>query len=141
MLSLQFYLCCDGGNLYKLLHIAIGGVCLLCVLVTIVISERELIQFVTTRLWGRKIGKTNWQILCLGSYVGVVNLYKTRGMYLSIPRDIRDASRWLQWESSQFIHVPVNLSWEFQYSMVLVHEFIHVINISEHVTGYMYEKS
>lgn len=55
----EYYLCCDGGNLYKLLHIAIGGVCLLCVLVTIVIRERELVQFVTTRLWGRKIGKTN----------------------------------------------------------------------------------
>lgn len=55
----EYQLCCDSGNLYKLLHIAIGGVCLLCVLVTIVISERELVKFVTTRLWGHKTGKTN----------------------------------------------------------------------------------
>lgn len=129
MLSLQYHLCCDSGNLYKLLHIAIGGVCLLCVLVTIVISEKELVQFVTTRLWGRKIGKTNWQILCLDSYVGVVNLYKTRGKYLPIPQDIRDASRWLyQWGSSQFIHV--NLSWEFQYSVLYMKYMYMNLNTS-----------
>ncbi|XP_078310387.1 man(5)GlcNAc(2)-PP-dolichol translocation protein RFT1-like isoform X3 [Crassostrea virginica] len=55
----EYNLCCKSGNLYNLLHIVIGGVCLLAVLVTIVISERDLVHFVTTQLWGRKIGKTN----------------------------------------------------------------------------------
>ena len=60
-LLFQYNLCCKSGILYNLLHIVIGGVCLLAVLVTIVISERDLVHFVTTQLWGRKIGKTNWE--------------------------------------------------------------------------------
>lgn len=53
----------------------------------------------------RKDKLTNFMFRFL--YVGVVNLYKTRGkyMYLPIPQDIRDASHWLyQWGSSQLIH-------------------------------------
>ncbi|XP_062578377.1 protein RFT1 homolog isoform X3 [Saccostrea cucullata] len=55
----ESYFCCGYGNLFRLLHIIIGGLCLLCVLVTIAISEKQLVQFVTTQLWGRKIGKTD----------------------------------------------------------------------------------
>ncbi|XP_048747801.2 protein RFT1 homolog isoform X2 [Ostrea edulis] len=54
----EVYFCCGYGNLYRLAHISVGGLCLLCVLVTIAFSERELIHFVRTQLWGRKIGKT-----------------------------------------------------------------------------------
>ncbi|XP_062589695.1 protein RFT1 homolog [Saccostrea cucullata] len=55
----ESYFCCGYGNLFRLLHIVIGGLCLLCVLVTMAISEKELVQFVTTQLWGHKIGKTD----------------------------------------------------------------------------------
>ncbi|XP_061171320.1 protein RFT1 homolog isoform X1 [Saccostrea echinata] len=56
----ESYFCCGYGNLYRLLHIVLGGLCLLGVMITIAIRERELVQFVTTQLWGRKIGKTNF---------------------------------------------------------------------------------
>ncbi|KAM6981293.1 man(5)GlcNAc(2)-PP-dolichol translocation protein RFT1 [Aplochiton taeniatus] len=42
--------CCDGGWLLRLVHIAVGAVCLLGVLVTVLLSETELIQFVRTQL-------------------------------------------------------------------------------------------
>lgn len=42
--------CCDGGWLLRLAHIAVGAVCLLGVLVTVLLSETQLIQFVRTQL-------------------------------------------------------------------------------------------
>lgn len=42
--------CCDGGWLQRLVHIAVGAVCLLGVLVTVLLSETQLIQFVRTQL-------------------------------------------------------------------------------------------
>ncbi|XP_022104957.1 protein RFT1 homolog [Acanthaster planci] len=47
-------LCCDQGLIYRLAHIIIGGVCLLVVLATILLTERELINFVLNQWKGRK---------------------------------------------------------------------------------------
>ncbi|KAM4613267.1 man(5)GlcNAc(2)-PP-dolichol translocation protein RFT1 [Polymixia lowei] len=42
--------CCDSGWLLRLVHISVGGVCLLCVLVTVLLTETQLVQFVRTQL-------------------------------------------------------------------------------------------
>ncbi|XP_053171753.1 protein RFT1 homolog [Scomber japonicus] len=44
------FFCCDDGWLLRLVHICVGAVCLLCVLVTVLLTETRLIQFVRTRL-------------------------------------------------------------------------------------------
>ncbi|KAM4587771.1 man(5)GlcNAc(2)-PP-dolichol translocation protein RFT1 [Odontesthes bonariensis] len=46
-------LCCDGGWLFRLVHIGVGGVCLLVVLVAVLLTETQLIQFVRTQLLPR----------------------------------------------------------------------------------------
>ncbi|XP_072238352.1 man(5)GlcNAc(2)-PP-dolichol translocation protein RFT1 [Leuresthes tenuis] len=46
-------LCCDSGWLYRLVHIGVGGVCLLVVLVAVLLTETQLIQFVRTQLLPR----------------------------------------------------------------------------------------
>ncbi|XP_056130858.1 protein RFT1 homolog [Lampris incognitus] len=43
-------LCCDSGWMLKLVHICVGGVCLLSVLVTVLLTETQLVQFVRTQL-------------------------------------------------------------------------------------------
>ncbi|KAJ3602724.1 hypothetical protein NHX12_030473 [Muraenolepis orangiensis] len=42
--------CCDGGWLLRLVHIAVGALCLLCVLVTVLLTETRLVHFVKTQL-------------------------------------------------------------------------------------------
>ncbi|XP_071375133.1 man(5)GlcNAc(2)-PP-dolichol translocation protein RFT1 [Centroberyx affinis] len=42
--------CCDSGWLLRLAHIAVGAVCLLSVLVTVLLTETQLIRFVRTQL-------------------------------------------------------------------------------------------
>ncbi|KAJ8308955.1 hypothetical protein KUTeg_013829 [Tegillarca granosa] len=42
----EMFFCCSYGAVYRLLHIAVGGLCLLVVLVTIFVSEKDLINFV-----------------------------------------------------------------------------------------------
>ncbi|XP_016384527.1 protein RFT1 homolog isoform X2 [Sinocyclocheilus rhinocerous] len=42
--------CCDGGWLLRLVHVAVGAVCLLGVVVTAFFTETRLVQFVRTRL-------------------------------------------------------------------------------------------
>ncbi|KAM3877563.1 man(5)GlcNAc(2)-PP-dolichol translocation protein RFT1 [Diretmus argenteus] len=46
-------LCCDSGWLLRLVHIGVGAMCLLCVLVTVLLTETQLIQFVRTQLLPR----------------------------------------------------------------------------------------
>lgn len=45
--------CCDGGWLLRLVHIAVGAGCLLGVLVTVLLTETKLVQFVWTQLLPR----------------------------------------------------------------------------------------
>uniref|UniRef100_A0A8C8D171 Protein RFT1 homolog n=1 Tax=Oncorhynchus tshawytscha TaxID=74940 RepID=A0A8C8D171_ONCTS len=45
--------CCDGGWLLRLVHIAVGAGCLLGVLVTVLLTETKLVQFVRTQLLPR----------------------------------------------------------------------------------------
>ncbi|KAK6319248.1 hypothetical protein J4Q44_G00104590 [Coregonus suidteri] len=45
--------CCDGGWLLRLVHIAVGAGCLLGVLVTVLLTETKLVQFVQTQLLPR----------------------------------------------------------------------------------------
>ncbi|XP_055725365.1 protein RFT1 homolog [Salvelinus fontinalis] len=45
--------CCDGGWLLRLVHIAVGAGCLLGVLVTVLLTETKLVQFVLTQLLPR----------------------------------------------------------------------------------------
>ncbi|KAM9408863.1 man(5)GlcNAc(2)-PP-dolichol translocation protein RFT1 [Pholidichthys leucotaenia] len=45
--------CCDGGWLLRLVHVGVGGVCLLGVLATILLTETHLVQFVRTQLLPR----------------------------------------------------------------------------------------
>ncbi|XP_033481769.1 man(5)GlcNAc(2)-PP-dolichol translocation protein RFT1 [Epinephelus lanceolatus] len=42
--------CCDHGWLFRLVHIGVGGVCLLGVLAAVLLTETRLIQFVRTQL-------------------------------------------------------------------------------------------
>jgi len=42
--------CCDGGWLLRLVHVAVGAVCLLSVVITIFLTETKLVQFVKTQL-------------------------------------------------------------------------------------------
>uniref|UniRef100_A0A8C1KXP7 Protein RFT1 homolog n=1 Tax=Cyprinus carpio TaxID=7962 RepID=A0A8C1KXP7_CYPCA len=42
--------CCDGGWLLRLVHVAVGAVCLLGVVVTVFFTETRLVQFVRTQL-------------------------------------------------------------------------------------------
>ncbi|XP_035677081.1 protein RFT1 homolog [Branchiostoma floridae] len=42
----EMILCCDQGWPYGILHIAVGAVCLLVVMATIVLTERDLVSFV-----------------------------------------------------------------------------------------------
>ncbi len=46
----QSMLCCDGGWLLRLVHVAVGAVCLLGVLITVFLTETRLVQFVRTQL-------------------------------------------------------------------------------------------
>uniref|UniRef100_A0A3B3Q9F1 Protein RFT1 homolog n=1 Tax=Paramormyrops kingsleyae TaxID=1676925 RepID=A0A3B3Q9F1_9TELE len=50
-------LCCDGGWVLRLAHVAVGGVCLLAVLTTILLAETRLVRFIRTRLLTRRSGK------------------------------------------------------------------------------------
>ncbi|XP_014824652.1 PREDICTED: protein RFT1 homolog [Poecilia mexicana] len=45
--------CCDGGWLFRMAHIGVGGVCLLFVLVAVLLTETQLVQFVRTQLLPR----------------------------------------------------------------------------------------
>lgn len=45
--------CCDSGWMLRLAHVGVGAVCLFCVLVAVVLTETQLIQFVTTQLLPR----------------------------------------------------------------------------------------
>uniref|UniRef100_A0A668ANQ4 Protein RFT1 homolog n=1 Tax=Myripristis murdjan TaxID=586833 RepID=A0A668ANQ4_9TELE len=45
--------CCDRGWLLRLVHIAVGAACLLCVLVTVLLTETQLVRFVRTQLLPR----------------------------------------------------------------------------------------
>ncbi|XP_062321271.1 protein RFT1 homolog [Osmerus eperlanus] len=45
--------CCDGGWMLRLVHIAVGAGCLLGVLVTVLLTETQLVQFVQTQLLPR----------------------------------------------------------------------------------------
>ena len=44
------WFCCDIGAVYSLVHIAIGGVCLLVVGVVIVVAEQRMVSFLIDRL-------------------------------------------------------------------------------------------
>ncbi|XP_048878504.1 protein RFT1 homolog isoform X1 [Brienomyrus brachyistius] len=50
-------LCCDGGWLLRLAHVAVGGACLLGVLITILLAETRLVHFILTRLLTCRSGK------------------------------------------------------------------------------------
>ncbi|CAM9195610.1 unnamed protein product [Lampetra planeri] len=51
------FFCCDSGWLPRLVHICVGAVCLLCVLVAVLITETQLVQFVRTQLLTRYTNK------------------------------------------------------------------------------------
>lgn len=40
-------LCCDQGWTYRILHIAVGGICLLLVAITVLLTEQDLVTFVS----------------------------------------------------------------------------------------------
>ena len=42
----QTVFCCDKGILYRLVHIGVGGLCLLVVLLTIYLTESSMITFI-----------------------------------------------------------------------------------------------
>lgn len=42
----EIVFCCDKGPLYRLVHIGVGGVCLLAVLLTIYLKESQMITFI-----------------------------------------------------------------------------------------------
>ncbi|XP_038054403.1 protein RFT1 homolog [Patiria miniata] len=50
----EMHLCCDQGLFYRVAHIAIGGFCLLVVLITIWLTEKELISFILNQWKARK---------------------------------------------------------------------------------------
>lgn len=47
-------LCCNHGWLYRILHIGIGGVCLLAVTAFVFIKEKTLVNFMLEHWLGRK---------------------------------------------------------------------------------------
>ncbi|KAM9859373.1 man(5)GlcNAc(2)-PP-dolichol translocation protein RFT1 [Aulostomus maculatus] len=47
------FFCCDSGWLLRLVHISVGAACLLNVLVAVLLTETQLIQFVRTQLLPR----------------------------------------------------------------------------------------
>lgn len=49
----EFAFCCSRGWLFRLIHVAVGGVCLCFVLVTVYVTETQLVQFVQTQLLPR----------------------------------------------------------------------------------------
>ncbi|CAL1608028.1 unnamed protein product [Knipowitschia caucasica] len=49
----EFAFCCKRGWLFRLLHVAVGVVCLCFVLLTVYITETRLVQFVQTQLLPR----------------------------------------------------------------------------------------
>uniref|UniRef100_A0A8C6U6E9 Protein RFT1 homolog n=1 Tax=Neogobius melanostomus TaxID=47308 RepID=A0A8C6U6E9_9GOBI len=46
----EFAFCCSHGWLFRLIHVAVGGVCLCFVLVTVYVTETQLVHFVQTQL-------------------------------------------------------------------------------------------
>uniref|UniRef100_A0A671N1A7 Protein RFT1 homolog n=1 Tax=Sinocyclocheilus anshuiensis TaxID=1608454 RepID=A0A671N1A7_9TELE len=50
IIALGSMFCCDGGWLLRLVHVAVGAVCLLGVVVTAFFTETRLVQFVRTQL-------------------------------------------------------------------------------------------
>ncbi|KAM8914710.1 man(5)GlcNAc(2)-PP-dolichol translocation protein RFT1 isoform 1-T2 [Spinachia spinachia] len=46
----EVVLCCDGGWLLRLVHVGVGALCLLGVVVAVLVTETQLIQFVRTQL-------------------------------------------------------------------------------------------
>uniref|UniRef100_A0A8C7YLQ2 Protein RFT1 homolog n=1 Tax=Oryzias sinensis TaxID=183150 RepID=A0A8C7YLQ2_9TELE len=50
--------CCDGGWLLRLLHIAVGGACLLLVLAATALREKQLLHFIRTHLLSQYRKKT-----------------------------------------------------------------------------------
>lgn len=57
-LLFQAALCCDGGWWLRLLHIAVGGACLLLVLAATALSEKQLLHFIRTHLLSQYRKKT-----------------------------------------------------------------------------------
>lgn len=53
ILGHQAVFCCDGGWLFRMVHIGVGGVCLLFVLLAVLLTETQLMQFVRTQLLPR----------------------------------------------------------------------------------------
>jgi len=53
----QKYFCCSHGWTYKCLHIGIGGACLLVVMATVLLTERQLVSFIMEQY--RKRHKTD----------------------------------------------------------------------------------
>lgn len=49
----QGVFCCDRGWTMRLVHVAVGAACLLGVLVAVLLTETQLVQFVRTRLLPR----------------------------------------------------------------------------------------
>ncbi|PIK45196.1 hypothetical protein BSL78_17955 [Apostichopus japonicus] len=49
--------CCERGWLFRFVHIGVGGVCLLLVIATILITEKELISFITEQWRTRQKSK------------------------------------------------------------------------------------
>uniref|UniRef100_A0A3Q0TAB8 Protein RFT1 homolog n=1 Tax=Amphilophus citrinellus TaxID=61819 RepID=A0A3Q0TAB8_AMPCI len=49
----EAFFCCNSGWLLRLVHICVGTICLLGVLVAVLLTETELVQFVRTRLLPR----------------------------------------------------------------------------------------
>nr|XP_033781611.1 protein RFT1 homolog isoform X1 [Geotrypetes seraphini] len=47
------FLCCDKGWLSRLIHIAIGSVCVMATLITIVFTETKLVHFIRTQFLSR----------------------------------------------------------------------------------------
>uniref|UniRef100_A0A671QNZ2 Protein RFT1 homolog n=1 Tax=Sinocyclocheilus anshuiensis TaxID=1608454 RepID=A0A671QNZ2_9TELE len=50
VIALGSMFCCDGGWLLRLIHVAVGAVCLLGVVITVFLTETRLVQFVRTQL-------------------------------------------------------------------------------------------
>lgn len=60
-------LCCTHGWLYRILHISIGGICLLVVAACVYIKEKTLVDFMLGALARKKKKKRGVMIDALGS--------------------------------------------------------------------------
>ena len=58
----QTAFCCDKDFLYRLVHIGVGGVCLLAVLLTIYLKESAMITFIKEQYKKTRHKKAEWNV-------------------------------------------------------------------------------